>query len=194
MVKMDYDEYMPLIPFKDAIGEAEKILSKSLEGAVSITFHDSMTEELVDAVYRIDNQLFREELWYSRDELLEMFSRNGFFCFLVYLDGLVVAYDFGFDESEKVFFSDSTATLIERKGIGTLLVVLELVYLYEKGYKKVRFKTEELDQAGRPLREIWEKRGYKMVSSDDKGITMELVISEDVVEERINRFLLPRNG
>lgn len=74
-----------------------------------------------------------------------MFNEPGFFCLLVYLDNEVVAYDFGYDVGDGIFFSDSTATLIEKKGIGTILAVLEQVYLYENEYQQVRFKTEELD-------------------------------------------------
>ena len=181
---------MSILSFQDAVRSVEKILSVSLGGEVKVTHHIEAEEVVIDAIHRIDNLLFREELWYSRDEVLEMCSKAGFFCILVYLDGEVVAYDFGFDTSTGVFFSDSTATLIERKGIGTFLVVLELVFMYERGYQKVRFKTEELDQAGRPLREIWEKRGYKPVSSDEQGITMELVITQSVVEDRIARYIM----
>jgi len=71
-----------------------------------------------------------------------------------------------------------------------VLAVLELVYLYERGYSAVKFTTEELDQAGRPLRLIWEKRGYRTVSSDPlTGVTMMLEITADVVNERIEKYI-----
>ena len=180
---------MPRPSFTDAVKIAEQKLSRTLEGKVNITYHNTISEKEISEIHSMDNQLFREELWYSLDELVEMFNRKGFLCILLYLDDKLVAYDFGFDETEKVFFSDSTATLIERRGIGTLLVVLELIYLYERDYQKVRFKTEEMDQNGRPLREIWEKRGYRMVASDEKGLTMELIISESIVNDRVERYL-----
>ena len=181
---------MSILSFQDAICTVEQILSLSLGGEVKVTHHTEVDEFVIDAIHRIDNLLFREELRYGRDEVSDMCNKAGFFCLLVYLDNDVIAYDFGFDTSTGVFFSDSTATLIERKGIGTFLAVLELVFLYERGYQKISFKTEELDQAGRPLREIWEKRGYKPVSSDEQGITMELEITKLVVKDRINRYIL----
>lgn len=179
---------MHIISFTDVLETAQSLLSRSLEGNVKITVHTEYDQALIDAVYSLDHQKFREALWYTRAELEEMFGQAGFFCLLIYLDGFVIAYDFGYDVSEGVFFSDSTATLIEKKGIGTILANLELLYLYEKGYHRVTFKTEEIDQDGRPLREIWEKRGYSVVSSDEKGITMQLVITPNVVEERIRKY------
>jgi hypothetical protein len=180
-----------IISFTEVLETAQNLLSRSLDGNVTITVHTEYDQALIDVIYSLDHRKFREALWYTRAELEEMFDKSGFFCLLVYLDGVVIAYDFGYDASEGVFFSDSTATLIEKKGIGTILVNLELVYLYEKGYHKVMFKTEETDQDGRPLREIWEKRGYSVVSSDEKGITMQLVIKPDVVEERIRKYSRP---
>lgn len=180
---------MSILSFHEALVSSELVLSHSLDGAVKISSHNVFNDEIIDEVYKLDHSKFREELWYDRDELVEMFSKPGFFCILVHLDGGVIAYDFGYDESEGVFFSDSTATIIEKKGIGTFLGVLELVYLFENGYKKVKFRTEEKDQTGRPLRLIWEKRGYKMVSSDERGIAMELDIEQGVVNERVEKHI-----
>lgn len=154
-----------------------------------ITSHNEYNEDLIDSVYSIDHSKFRKDLWYSKDEIRDMFSGEGFFCLLVYLDEKLIAYDFGYDVKDGIFFSDSTATLIEKKGIGTILAVLEQVYLYENGYQQVRFMTEAMDQDGRPLRAIWEKRGYYVVSSDEKGVTMQLDVTPQVVREQIEKHI-----
>ena len=182
---------MQVPSLEEVLRSSESILSDSLCGTVKISTHGDVDEELLDEVYEIDHDRFRRELWYDREELREKFGRAGFFCLLVSLNDEPIAYDFGYDDEEEgVFFSDSSATMIERKGVGTVLAVLELIYLYERGYGAVKFTTEELDQAGRPLRIIWEKRGYKTVSSDPlTGVTMMLEITADVVNERIEKYI-----
>jgi hypothetical protein len=181
---------MQVPSLEEVLRSSENILSNSLCGEAKISTHGGVDEELLDKVYAMDHDRFRRELWYDREELREKFSRAGFFCLLVSLNDEPIAYDFGYDVGEGVFFSDSSATVIERKGIGTVLAVLELVYLYEHGYGAVKFTTEELDQAGRPLRLIWEKRGYRTVSSDPlTGVTMMLEITADVVKERIEKYI-----
>jgi hypothetical protein len=182
---------MQVPSLEEVLRSSESILSDSLCGTVKISTHRGVDEKLLDMVYAIDHDRFRRELWYDREELREKFGRAGFFCLLVSLNDEPIAYDFGFDDAEEgVYFSDSSATMIERKGVGTVLAVLELVYLYECGYSSVKFTTEELDQAGRPLRLIWEKRGYRTLSSDPlTGVTMMLEITADVVNERIEKYI-----
>lgn len=171
------------------LGEAK--LSLSLNGNVMITTHTKIEDTMTEKIMTIDHTKFRKDLWYSREELKSRISKPGFFCLLVLLDGEPIAYDFGFDADDKgVFFSDSSASIIERKGVGTVIAVLEMVYLYENGYKAVKFTTEELDQEGRPLRQIWENLGYKTVSTDPiSGVTMMMDITQDVILQRIRRHI-----
>lgn len=42
-----------------------------------------------------------------------------------------------------------------------------MIYQYESGYSSVKFTTEEVDQDGRPLRQIWESLGYRVISIDN---------------------------
>ena len=169
-------------------------LSDSLGGDVSITAHTELDDDVLEKIMAIDHAKFREELWYSSEELRARVSRPGFFCLMVHLDGEPMAYDFGYgDEEPGVFFSDSSATVVERRGVGTVLAVLEMVYLYEAGYRAVKFATEELDQAGRPLRQIWEGLGYRTVSVDAGGVTMMMDITPDVVMRRVSNHIL-RSG
>ncbi|MFH0849653.1 MAG: hypothetical protein V1924_01790 [Candidatus Bathyarchaeota archaeon] len=175
---------------RDVLMYAERRLSGSLGGDVRISAHTRLDEGLVAKIAAIDHVKFRRELWYTGEELRARVGRPGFFCLMVELDGEPVAYDFGYrDEEEGVYFSDSSATLVERKGVGTVLAVLEMVYLLESGYRAVKFTTEEYDQAGRPLRQIWENLGYRTVSVDASGVTMMMDITPQLVNSRVNDHL-----
>jgi hypothetical protein len=166
----------------------EDALGEKLQGKVSVEVHTHNNEKLLTEITMIDTVKFREELRYTRDELKQKLGNPGAFCLMVYLDGEPIAFDYGYDESDRVYFSDTSATLIERKGIGKMLGVLELVHLYEKGYDSLLFTTEEMDEMGRPLRQIWENLGYKTVSvAPDGAVDMMLEITPEVVEERVRK-------
>ncbi len=176
---------------QEAIQLAKKKLSASLDGKVDVLTCTKLDEQVLESIFRIDHAKFRQNLWYTRDELRNRMDKAGFFCLIVYLDSIPIAYDFGYDDEDKgVFFSDSSATTIERKGIGTILAVLEMVYQYEAGYSSVKFTTEEMDQDGRPLRQIWENLGYRVISIDSENtITMMLDITKETLYERVKKHL-----
>jgi len=55
--------------------------------------------------------------------------KPGFLCLLVYLEDKPIAFEYGYDESDGVYFSDSQATLIEGKGVGTTQFARDTVSL-----------------------------------------------------------------
>jgi hypothetical protein len=181
---------MQVPSLQETLRIAEKRLGESLNGDVRISTHTHLDDGLLEKIAVIDHAKFRAELMYTREELRARVSKPGFFCLLVHLDGEPVAYDFGYrDEEQGVYFSDSSATLVERRGVGTVMAVLEMVYLHEAGYRAVKFTTEEVDQAGRPLRRIWENLGYRTVSVDGGDVTMMMDITSSVVNSRIKEHL-----
>ena len=174
----------------EAIRQAETILSETLMGEVKIKTYHANSTEIIKAIISIDSAKFRKELQYDEEELKQRISKPGFFCIVAYLDDEPVGFDYGYDEEDGVFFSDSEATMIERKGIGRILGILELLYLYEKRYQSLKFTTEEMDESGRPLREIWEKQGYMVAERyPDGGVDMMLEINQQVVAERVQKNL-----
>jgi GNAT superfamily N-acetyltransferase len=179
--------------FDDAVESAQRKLSLALEGPCEISLHDGLDEGLIAEIEAIDSERFREELRYDRDELASRGRMEGFMCLLVRLEGAPIAYDFGYDdEDEGAFFSDSSATLIERKGIGSTLTALEAVYCYGSGYGAVKMTTEEEDEAGRLLRSFWERLGFRTVSSDPaEGTEMRLELTSRAVRELSDKYIRP---
>lgn len=182
---------MQFLKLTEALKRSEDILSESLNGIVQIKCHKKLSKELVTEIRSIDSKKFREELQYDELDLSTRASLPGFYCLLVYLNDELIAFNYGYEYTEdSVFFSDSAATLIERKGIARLLSLLELLYVFESGYKKIKFTTEETDELGRPLREIWEKQGYKTEKIyPDGNIDMVLKVNPSIVAERIKMNL-----
>ncbi len=180
--------------FEDAVETAQHKLSQALQRPCEISLHDSLDEGLIEAIAAIDCEKFREELHYGCDELASRGRMDGFMCLMVHLDGKPIAYDFGYndEEEEGAFFSDSSATLIERRGIGSTLTALEDVYCYGSEYGSVKMTTEEEDEAGRLLRSFWERLGFKTISPDQtESIEMKLELTSRAVRGIYDKYIGP---
>ena len=177
--------------FKEALKRAEARLSGALGGACSVVVYHALTTDLLGEIEEIESQRFRQELRYTQEDLSSRSHREGFTCLMVYLDGEVVAFDFGYDDTEEgAYFSDSAATLIERKGIGAALTALEALYCFGAGYRSVKMMTEEEDESGRRLREYWERLGFRVTGVDPSaGVEMRLDLGPIVVRDLCERYV-----
>jgi hypothetical protein len=189
---------MPVVvpSFKDTVRTAERKLTSVLGGTCIVDVRHCLDVELLEIVKAIDDERFREELRYSREELTERAGRPGFTCFIVTLDDKPIAYDFGYDdEDQAVFYSDSSASLIERKGVGSTLSVVESMYCYRRGYKWIKCSTEERDEKGMALRAFWERLGYRVVSVDENdNIVMKMRLTAKTVRDLHSRYLADRDS
>ncbi len=177
--------------FEDALRAAEAKLSRSMGGECVITVHHGLDDRLKRIIMDIDHEKFREELQYDREEIDVRASTKGFLLLLLHLDGRPVGFDYGYDdEGEGAFFSDSSATLIERKGVGSTLFALEIIHCYWRGYRTSKLVTEERDEQGRPLREIWGKFGFTVAKEDPRtGIEMRLTLTPEAVDRVYRRYI-----
>jgi hypothetical protein len=172
---------------------AEEKLSIRLDGKCSIKLVKGYDEQVKSIIYDIDHAKFREELRYDVSEIEARMNKPGFLCVLVYLNGEPIAFEYGYDVSDGIYFSDSQATLIEGKGVGTTQFALEILYLYQYGYKEVRLSTEELDDQGRPLRSFWERMGFKNLGEDKNGnVDMMLELTPEAAAYQYERYIKPR--
>jgi GNAT superfamily N-acetyltransferase len=160
---------------KDAIHAAEAKLEKTLGRECRISIHTQMSDEFTQAVERIDHEKFRPELQYSVEELMERTGNTGFVLLMLACDGEPTAFFYGYTHEVDVskFFLDTVATHIERKGIGSMLVILALVYSHDVGYRSVELYTEEVDEKGRRLTKFYEGMGFKVIDRDpERGVIM----------------------
>lgn len=177
--------------FEDALKMAEAKLSRSMGGDCVITVHHGLDDELKRIIMEIDHEKFKEELQYDSDEIDTRAGSKGFLLLLLHLDGRPVGFDYGYeDDEEGAFFSDSSATLIERKGVGSILFALELIYCFWWGYRTSKLVTEERDEQGRPLREIWGKFGFTVAEINPRtGIEMRLTLTPEAVAKVYRRYI-----
>ena len=169
--------------FTEYLGKAEVKLSGALGGGCRVAVYHEMNKDILKIISQIEDERFRSELRYSERELTIRSKKRGFTCFIIYLGERPVAFVFGFDDPEEgAYFSDSAATLIERKGVGSMLTTLEALYCLEKGYRSEKMITEELDESGRRLREYWERFGFRVTGRNPKiGVEMRLELTPENV-------------
>ncbi len=173
---------------------AEEKLEKRLNGKCRVKLVRGYEEETLRIIRDIDHRKFRAELQYSGKEIEERMRMPGFLCVLIYLDGVPIAFEYGYDIGDGVYFSDSQATLIEGKGVGTTQFALELLYLYQRGYRKVQLTTEELDEQGRALRSFWGRMGFvKIGENEDGNVEMEMELNPETARYQYERYIMPRD-
>jgi len=107
-------------PFPELLREAENRLSRVLEGRCVISVHRELDEDLKKVIQTIDHEKFRQELWYSRDELDARTKRKGFLCLLASLDGRAAAFDFCYEDDEGHPRETAAGTRRRRKVHGVL--------------------------------------------------------------------------
>jgi hypothetical protein len=181
---------VPLL--RDALVKAGKKLSGVLGGECTISVHHNFPQNLAWMVEEIEATKFRKELQYSLKELMERSTKHGFTVILFELDGKAFAFDLGYTDEEdpRVYFGDSAATLIERKGVGAVLTALDALYSYEAGYKAVKCITEDEDDAGRRLVEYWGRFGFQVTNRDPKiGVEMRLNLTPDNVKALFEKYV-----
>ena len=177
--------------FIDYLRKAEVKLSSALGGRCRVAVYHEMNKDILKIIGEIEDERFRRELRYSERELTIRSKKRGFTCFIVYFDEKPVAFVFGFDDPEEgTYFSDSAATLIERKGVGSILTALEALYCQENRYCSEKMITEELDESGRRLREYWERFGFHVTGTNPKiGVEMRLELTPENVGFLRNKYL-----
>jgi hypothetical protein len=180
---------VPLL--SDALARAGAKLSATLGGECRITVHHEFPDGLARIVEEIETKKFRAELQYSLKELMERSKKPGFTVILFELDGKPFAFDLGYTDTDKsVYFGDSAATLIERKGVGAVLTALDALYSWEAGYKAVKCITEDKDESGRMLVEYWGRFGFYVTNRDPKiGVEMRLDLTPEAVKGLCDKYI-----
>lgn len=184
------DENVPF--FEDALRKAERRLSSALGEECRVRIVLSMDDKLFETIEGIEHEKFRTELQYSLEELRERNNLKGFVLFTVACGDRPVAFLFGYNDTvdQSSFYLDTVATLIEGKGIGSILVTTALIYCYDVGYEKVELYTEEEDDKGRHLRQFYENLGFRQVSYDPKnGLSMLNDLNPFVLKKVYDKFL-----
>lgn len=162
-------------PYPDeAIKFAEKHLSASLFQKCKISINLELNDDLIKIIKKIDFEKFRSELQYTIEELSERSEKLGFILFMLTCDNVPTAFVYGYNDKEKsTFFIDTLATIVEGKGIGSILITLALVYAIDTGYNKATLYTEEIDEKGRKLVAFYQDLGFTSIyKTPDDGVLM----------------------
>ncbi|KON30958.1 hypothetical protein AC482_02380 [miscellaneous Crenarchaeota group-15 archaeon DG-45] len=185
------DEEMVAL-FENALRAAEERLSGALGEQCRVRIALDIDEGLLEAIQQIEREMFRPELRYTAEELEARRREGGFVLFQVVRGGRVIAFLFGYTESTDtpIFFLDTVATLVEGKGLGSMLVSLALLYCYDTGYGSVELFTEEEDEKGRRLADFYGNFGFSVVYRDPaKGIRLRNLLDPEVLRDIYREYI-----
>ncbi len=182
--------------FENALRAAQERLTRILGEECVVRIHVELDDGLINVVEGIDHEKFRQELWYDPEEIRRRSDERGFVLFLVVCGGRPVAFLYGYEDAERSgFFLDEVATLVEGRGVGTILVSLLLMYCYDVGYGSVRLYTEEDDERGRHLRRFYENIGFQRIgSTPEEGVEMRLKLEAAMLREVYTKYIEPESA
>jgi len=146
----------------EGLKKAEVFLSERLGKPVEVKASTTLDEATLGLIESVDHRAFKEELWYSKEEIASKSLRKGFIAFTVFVEGELMGMLYGYALDPSTFFLDEAVALNEGKGIGKSLVKLIVQHCSMKGYSEINLYTEEIDEKGRRLREFYEGLGFRL--------------------------------
>lgn len=174
---------------------AEVYLSERLGKPVEVRASATLDEASLGVFESVDHRAFKEELWYSRDEIASKGRRRGFTAFTVLLEGELIGMLYGYELDPSTFFLDEVVALVEGKGIGKSLVRLLIQHCRAKGYGAIRLYTEDVDEKGRRLRSFYEGLGFSLSGAQlDQGIEMCYFLGGPPVSKEPHPALFPASS
>jgi GNAT superfamily N-acetyltransferase len=157
----------------EGLMKTEVFLSERLGRPVTVRASTTLDEAALGLFESVDHRAFKEELWYSKEEIASKSRRKGFIAFTVYIEGEPVGMLYGYELAPSTFFLDEVVALNEGKGIGKSLVKLLIQHCNVKGYGEISLYTEEVDEKGRRLREFYAGLGFQLRDAQPgQGIEM----------------------
>jgi GNAT superfamily N-acetyltransferase len=181
--------------FAEAIQRIQRRLEETLSQGCTIDIYRVLTPELIKTILYVDSQKFREELQYKREDVIFHGSLRGFILILAHCGDRPLGLAYGYDEGENGFFLDTLASVVESKGIGSILVTLIIIYALETSHNHVTLYTEERDEKGRRLRRFYEQIGFRFLGSEvRKGDVMRMQLDQEKITTLYNKHIVQRSS
>jgi len=130
----------------------------------------------------LEEEDFRFELRYTREEIIERLSHQDVLFFFV-LKGempeiLVLGYKLC-DSDLPIFYLDTIAVRQRGRGIGHIVMEFIIKRTQKREYHAIVLDTEETDEKNIPLQRFYAEHGFKITARSDSGdITMRLDLAK----------------
>lgn len=152
-------------------------LQEKLQTPMKLIFPDRLTKKFMNWYFNIERADFREDLRYTKEELQTRFqySKRLFFFVIKGRDPIAVLLGYREPNSDSnLFYLDTIATIIAKKGIGASIMKYLINWTKMNGFTGIKLDTELSTERGILLKTYYEKFGFKVINEDEKGdITME---------------------
>ena len=181
--------------FAEAMQSTRLRLKENQGQDCTIDTYLALTPDLIRTILYVDSQKFREELRYKYEEVLFHGSLRGFILLIAHCGDRPLGLAYGYDEGENGFFLDTLASMVESKGIGSILATLMIIYALETKHSHVTLYTEEMDEKGRKLRRFYEQIGFKFLGSEEgKGDVMRMKLDQEKIAALYTKHIVQRSS
>ena len=142
------------------------------EGKLELVFPKELNKHYFSWFHKIEEWGFRQELQYSLEQLEESLKKPELILWFLTVNREPKIILFGYpiqQENKKIFYLDTFAVNPRGKGIGNIVIEFIIRWAQTKNYTAIVLDTEIKDEKGFPLKEFYEKHGFEIVSSSEKG-------------------------
>ncbi|MFX0065680.1 MAG: GNAT family N-acetyltransferase [Candidatus Hermodarchaeota archaeon] len=147
-------------------------LSEKLGYALEIIFPNEPSEEFIQWFQNIESKSFRENLCYTRNEILDRWMKENSLIFFLVKTQDPIAVLLGYNlsvESLNFFYLDTLAVIPEGKGIGSTIIRTLIKWASALSYAGIKLDTERDSERGKHLLVFYEKLGFKFIEEDNTG-------------------------
>jgi hypothetical protein len=184
------------IPFFDEVVrsasyKAYKILGSQCEISTYLRLDNTLTEKLLN----IDDVIFRNEIWYNSEVLMNKAQQKNFVCFILSVNNEPSSFILGYEKSdeEESYLIDELVTTIDNEIIRKIMMTLMLVYCHDLGYRSVNIYTNEKGNNGVYSKRFFESFGFAVIKRRlDSGLKMNYIILEDKLANLYKNTILSK--
>lgn len=149
-----------------------KELANYYEGKLELVFPKELNKHYFSWFHKLEEWGFRRELQYTYEQLENNLEKpETILWFLTVNDEpQIVLYGYPIEQkNKKNFYLDTFAVQPRGKGIGNIVIEFIIQWAKTKKYSSIILDTELKDEKGIPLKQFYEKHGFEIVSSSEKG-------------------------
>lgn len=153
-------------------------LSKVYDGEIHIVWPKGCDAQCFRWFQILEEEDFRFELRYTRDEIIQRQSFPDVLFFFVIKDEIPEILVLGYrltDSERSTFYLDTLAVRQRGRGIGHIIMKFLIKRAREKKYQVIILDTEEKDEKNIPLQHFYEVHGFETIARTEWGdLTMRL--------------------
>ncbi|MFX1562670.1 MAG: GNAT family N-acetyltransferase [Promethearchaeota archaeon] len=157
-------------------------LSRVYNGEINIVWPKGCDDQCFHWFQILEEEDFRFELRYTRDEIIQRQSFPDVLFFFVMKDEIPEILVLGYrltDSEIPTFYLDTLAVRQRGRGIGHIIMEFLIKRARKMNYEAIILDTEEKDEKNIPLQHFYQVHGFETIARTERGdLTMKLDLNK----------------